>query len=403
MLRPLRSKAGGTHFTYVVSDVIYPAGDVNEYEDKFFWPYRELPGPIYAIPGNHDWYDGLHGFMTHFCAADPDQRPGAKRGSPLRGAMRKLLWREPSEPDQELLERAGKHRKERSDQPGPYFAIDTGPLLIVGIDTGIRGQLDREQGDWLRRISKEPKAKLLLTGKPMVVDARKKETEIEGGGGVRAIVDNPEHRYIAVIGGDIHNYQRYPVKMPDGRTIQHIVSGAAGAYTKATHKIPKATVEACGCSEDDFRCYPRRGDSLAAYSRLYDKRFGFNRGYLVVPYQQAPAIMGQLLEGNTEPTRAEDVNQEITQQAWKAAKRITKLPGQGGPLHRNFSELLDWNEPPPPLFKSFLRIDLKPGELELQCFAATGCAEHADDPPLEDWIRGTEQPDGTWKWEVLLD
>ena len=36
-----------------------PAGDVNEYEDKFFWPYRSLPGPIYAIPGNHDWYDGL--------------------------------------------------------------------------------------------------------------------------------------------------------------------------------------------------------------------------------------------------------------------------------------------------------------------------------------------------------
>ena len=51
VLRPLYNTAGGTAFTYIVSDVIYPAGDVNEYEDKFFWPYRSLPGPIYAIPG----------------------------------------------------------------------------------------------------------------------------------------------------------------------------------------------------------------------------------------------------------------------------------------------------------------------------------------------------------------
>ena len=232
-------------------------------------------------------------------------RPEAKKGGRVRRALRNLLWRQPSKPDQQLLERVGKLRQERSEQPGPYFAIDTGPLLIVGIDTGIRGKLDREQGDWLRRISKVPKPKLLLTGKPLVVDAHTKETEIEGGGGVRAIVDDPAHRYIAVIGGDIHNYQRYPVKMPDGRTIQHIVSGAAGAYTKATHKIPKVKPEACGCSEDDFRCYPRRGDSLAAYSRLYDRKFGLGRGYLVVPYQQAPAIMSQLLEGKIEPTRTD--------------------------------------------------------------------------------------------------
>ena len=47
--------------------------------------------------------------------------------------------------------------------------------------------------------------------------------------------------------------------------------------------------------------------------------------------------------------------------------------------------------------------EVRPGELELRCYAATGCAEHADNPPLEDWLRATEQPDGTWKWEVLLD
>ena len=48
---------------------------VRDYYDKFFWPYQKLPGPIYAIPGNHDWYDGLHGFMIQLCEADPDLRP----------------------------------------------------------------------------------------------------------------------------------------------------------------------------------------------------------------------------------------------------------------------------------------------------------------------------------------
>ena len=403
VLRPLYATAGGTAFTYIVSDVIYPAGDVNEYEDKFFWPYRSLPGPIYAIPGNHDWYDGLHGFMTHFCEADPDKRPRKSVGPFFGRLIRKALWREPNPMEQDLLERVGPLRQERSDQGGPYFAIEAGPFLLVGIDTGIRGRLDGEQGEWLRRISQHEKPKILLTGKPLVVDGKKKDLEIEGGGGVRAIVDEPKHRYIAVIGGDIHNYQRYPIAMPGGQTIQHIVSGAAGAYTKATHKIPKIKFEEAGCTEEEFRCYPRRGDSLAAYSRLYDRRFFRNKGYMVVPYTQAPAIMRRLLEGEVEPTRSADAQEEITQQAWKAAKRITKFPGSGGPFHQSFSEILDWNDPPPPLFKSFLRIEVKRGELEIRCYAATGCSEHEENPPIEDRIRATEQPDGTWKWEVLLD
>jgi hypothetical protein len=403
VLRPLYATAGGTAFTYIVSDVIYPAGDVNEYEDKFFWPYRKLPGPIYAIPGNHDWYDGLHGFMTHFCEADPDKRPKASPGRFFGRILRKSLWREPNPMEQDLLARVGPLRQERSDQPGPYFAMEVGPILLVGIDPGIAGTIDSEQGEWLRRISKHPKPKILLTGKPLVVDAGKKDLEIDGGGGVREIIDKAEHRYIAVIGGDIHNYQRYPIAVPGGQTIQHIVSGAAGAYTKATHKIPKVKFEEVGCTEEEFRCYPRRGDSLAAYSRLYDRRFFRNKGYMVVPYTQAPAIMKRLLEGEVEPSRSEDAQEEITQQAWKAAKRITKFPGSGGAFHQSFSEILDWNDPPPPLFKSFLRVEVKPRELEIRCYAATGCSEHSEKPPLEDWLRASEQPDGSWKWEVLLE
>jgi hypothetical protein len=421
VLRPLFSKAGGTAFTFVVSDVIYPAGDVNEYEDKFFWPYRQLPGPIYAVPGNHDWYDGLHGFMTHFCQADPDARPPAT-GSGFRGRLRRLLWRRPSKPKQDLLERVGKLRAERSDQPGPYFAIDLGTVLLVGIDTGIQDRIDPEQGEWLRRISAGRQPKILVTGKPFVVDGRRKSTRIGGKDGprVREIVDEPSNRYIAVIGGDVHNYQRYPVPTK-GRVVQHIVSGAAGAYTKATHKIPPVLRTECGCTEEEFRCYPRRGDSLAAYSKLYARRFRWLGGSrYVIPPEQAPQIMSRLLAEELErqqqarsdgegaappaPTRPEDQAEQISEEAWAAARRVTRFPGQASvPLHRYFSELLDWDKPPPPLFKSFLRVDVRPGEVEIRCFAATGCAEHANDPPLEDWLRARERPDGAWAWEVLLN
>jgi Calcineurin-like phosphoesterase len=403
VLRPLAAVAPGIDFTYVCSDVIYPAGDINEYYDKFFWPYRDLPGPIYAIPGNHDWYDGLHGFMAHFCDASPELRPPpGKPASGWRRRLRELTWRREAKANAALIREMRRLRSEQPAQPAPYFAIDAGPLLVVGIDTGIQAAIDEEQGDWLRQVSRSPKPKILLSGKPLYVDAERVELGIGGTERtVNEIVDDPAHGYVAVIAGDIHNYQRYPIKLADGRTIQHIVSGAAGAYTKATHKIPRVALE--GCSEEEFRCYPRRGDSLAAYSRLYDQRFGFNRGKFVVPFDQAPKIMSRILAGDVDPTRASDHDVEITKQAWRAARLVLPLPGQAvGPFHRNFSELLDWNDPPPPLFKSFLRVDASGEAITIRCFAATGCEEHQDDPPLEDWLTATRGDDGRWRWTVNL-
>jgi hypothetical protein len=314
-----------------------------------------------------------------------------------------LTWREPTEAMQDQLEAMRELRPEPSGQPAPYFAIELKELLLVGIDTGIRNAIDAEQGEWLRKISQVPKDKILFTGKPMIVDAERKTTAISGThDSANAIVEDPAHRYIAVIGGDIHNYQRYPVEQKDGRVIQHIVSGAAGAYTKATHKIPNATTSACGCDEDSFRCYPRRGDSLAAYSVLYDRKFAGGRGFFRIPYDEAPKIMSQRLKG-IDPSREADRDVEISKHSLRAMRWVFPLPGHGkGPFHDNFSEFLDWNDPDPPLFKSFLRVDVRPGEIEIRCFGATGCEEHADNPPLEDWLKGTRTGDGDWTWEVLL-
>ena len=40
---------------------------------------------------------------------------------------------------------------QRSNQRSPYFAIESGPMLIVAIDTGMGYPIDREQGEWLEQ------------------------------------------------------------------------------------------------------------------------------------------------------------------------------------------------------------------------------------------------------------
>src|SRR5439155_892178 len=145
-----------TAFLVCLSDVIYPIGDVNDYVDKFARPYSAYQGPIYAVPGNHDWYDGLGGFMRIFCGAE---WPATEklRGPGLKGRARNRLWRKPSVLGEDTLGRCQEFRPAPGQQgtlPGPYWTMDTGPVRFVGIDTGIKGNLDGEQGDWLREVSR---------------------------------------------------------------------------------------------------------------------------------------------------------------------------------------------------------------------------------------------------------
>ena len=243
---------------------------------------------------------------------------------------------------------------------------------------------------------------MLLTGKPIYVDGHHRPGKIEDSAEtVDGIVRDPAHGYVAAIGGDIHNYQRYPVSLPDGRSSS--TSSAVVAARSCTRPTRFRAIATCpACSEDDFRCYPLRGDSLAAYSILLNR---WIPGYdVVVPPEVAPALMSLRLK-NLDPTRAEDQDEKVPKDAWRKASIVFPISHAKilGPLNTYFSEILDWNKPPPPLFKSFLRVDTRPGEVELRCFGATGCKEHADDPPLEDWIKGTRGGDGVWTWEVLLD
>jgi hypothetical protein len=60
----------GVKFLVLASDVIYPAGEMQDYEFNFYLPFKGVEKPIYAIPGNHDWFNGLDGFNANFLAPD---------------------------------------------------------------------------------------------------------------------------------------------------------------------------------------------------------------------------------------------------------------------------------------------------------------------------------------------
>src|SRR5207248_3024703 len=94
-------------------------------------------------------------FMFNFCGLE--HRPPV-RAETLRGRIRDFLSSKPGKPDPAVVAEMRAMRAEpaqQARQPAPYFAIDAGPVRLVGIDTGITGLIDRDQAAWLRRVSGE--------------------------------------------------------------------------------------------------------------------------------------------------------------------------------------------------------------------------------------------------------
>jgi hypothetical protein len=380
--RPLAQQAEQADFAVVCSDVIYPTGDRADYGRKFHHPYRDISLPIYAVPGNHDWYDGLHGFMHYFCGIDDDgYLPEFGKG--VLGWLAGMLWRGavPPDPHPAVDPCVPEGDRPRPDplQPAPYFAIDAGPVRFVGIDTGIDGRIDQAQYEWLQRISidEQRRPKILLTGKPVYVDGEHHPGPVIGATStVDDVLTDPDANYVLVIGGDVHNYQRYPVPLPDGRLIQYVVSGGGGAYMHATHSIPPVNVN--GVDESTFRCYPLRRDSLARFSQVIDRRLG-GKGAIAID----PASAGRFYAGRGVTTSNSGREMDATLSLGNRIRAALLHQIRGGRLfHRFGSEAFDFNDPP--FFKQFLRIDVAATEITVSCLGVTGCAGTELSPSVED-------------------
>jgi hypothetical protein len=391
----LLAAAGDTDLAVACGDVGAPAGGLRSYAERLFAPYADYPAPIYAVPGARDWHDGLAGFMAAFCDAPPDARAPepAEPGPAWARVLRRLLWRRaPTATARDLA--AARANRDDDDQwavqPGPYCAIDAGPLRLVLVDTGLTGRIDGAQARWLHAVSAGDRPKILIAARPIFAGARLHRVPLEGGGDINEIVTDPAYHYVAAIGTADHSYQRYPVRLRDGRTLQYVVAGAAGAPLSATHRIPNVDRLAPAVFEDGFRCYPLRGDSLARFSRRHRGLLGL--GSLVIGPDDATTIMAERV-GNAAP-RPSTSSADVPARARRAAGQIYPLPASG--------QVLPGDPPPalieprrPPLFRSILRLDATADEIVLSCFAATGTRFTV--PVLEDRAVA-RRVDGVWRW-----
>ena len=77
----LTARRDEVKFVVIASDVVYPVGAMKDYEPNFYLPLKGIEKPVFAIPGNHDWFNALDGFAANLM----DRRDGARRD---RGARR---------------------------------------------------------------------------------------------------------------------------------------------------------------------------------------------------------------------------------------------------------------------------------------------------------------------------
>src|SRR5688572_7560138 len=189
-------------------DEVYPYPSRQGYELGTEKPYAtalaaqvERPD-IFAVPGNHDWYDSLVAFSRTFC------RP--ERG--FAGC--------------------------RTQQTRSYFALRLPHRWwVLGIDLQLGDDLDEPQVQYFQRVAEtlEEDARIVLcVPEPQWIYERhappgESNPESEA---TRFLEQNILKRKISVfVAGDLHCYRRH--ETPDG--VQKVVWGGGGAFLRPTH------------------------------------------------------------------------------------------------------------------------------------------------------------------------
>ncbi len=212
-------------------DECYPRGEMEEYEHRFIGPYRAaFPGDasdprppwMLAVPGNHDWYDGLTAFTRTFCQS---RRIGG--------------W--------------------RTTQSRSYFAVSLpGRWWLWSIDIQFDSYVDVVQHRWLSGMAEQLRpgdGVILCTAKPAWTSVHANPEDYRTVDFVeRTFVEPAGAEIRMVLSGDKHHYSRY--EAADGR--QLVTAGGGGAYLTSTHHLPDAAEVPSPRSTDRRRGEPVR-------------------------------------------------------------------------------------------------------------------------------------------------
>jgi uncharacterized membrane protein HdeD (DUF308 family) len=215
-------------FLVVSSDVIYPAGAIEDYEAKFYLPLQGFAKPVYAIPGNHDWFDALEGFNANFL------EPKAARAAieARVDADLKLTSTDARRIDT-LTAYAERMRRlyavNTGSQRAPFFELQTDDFALIAIDTGILRSVDDRQRGWIERALERSRGKfaIAIVGHPRFAGGRDTAEADEKFTALYQLLTSYGVRI--AMAGDTHDFEYYwEASRPRG--IHHFVNGGGGAY-----------------------------------------------------------------------------------------------------------------------------------------------------------------------------
>jgi uncharacterized membrane protein HdeD (DUF308 family) len=241
-------------FIVISSDVVYPNGSMIDYEAKFWLPFKGVTKPIYAIPGNHDWYDALEAFLATFLDAS-----SARLSMRARAAADLRLTSTTDARIDSLITQAQRLRHDYNVPTGfqraPFFEIQTERFALVGIDTGIVKRIDDLQWRWLESALARARGKSIMAvighpfyagGGEMTVGnvefARLKRLLLDGGATI-------------MMAGDTHDLEYY-VEPPaaNRQPVHYLVNGGGGAYLSFGTALAWPSTPATS----DWAYYPNR-------------------------------------------------------------------------------------------------------------------------------------------------
>lgn len=203
-------------------DQVYPTASRREYQRRLVAPFAAAHGDdtcperphVYALPGNHDWYDGLTAFSRLFCSSAGGRRFGA-------------CW---------------------SRQTRSYFALKLpARWWLIGSDGQLQSDLDTPQIEYFREVASRhmrPGDRVILClSTPVWIYAHKyrqfggeyDETDLLY---LREQVFEPAGVSVQVyLSGDLHHYRRHEEVEPaaDASPVQKITAGGGGAFLHPTH------------------------------------------------------------------------------------------------------------------------------------------------------------------------
>ena len=208
-------------FFYHLGDVVYYQGQAMNYFAQFYEPYQRYPGPIFAIPGNHDGdvdpttgEKSLEAFVRNFCSSKAVHTPEAKDAP--RDAM---------------------------TQPNVYWTLETPLLTIIGLYSNCPegGQIKSDQLAWFEsELQAAPADRALIVAVhhpiysaygPHPGSQHLKDVLEQTCAKVHRLPD-------AVLTGHVHNYQRFSGVL-SARKVPFFVVGAGG-YNHRLHVLGSA-------------------------------------------------------------------------------------------------------------------------------------------------------------------